>query len=280
MAKAPATTKSAGALVASDANLPSYLQGRANTGSGLVGLDANDIVIPRIKLLQKISSEPDEFEAAKAGIFWLNVLDQPLGYALEFIVVSNRKRYVLQPPLGSQPDSIFARSEDGKVWNTLGEWTFKMRNVKDPVTWKIDDLSVRGSGLTEFGTAIPGDPDSKPAATLYYDYLVYLPAYPEVSPVVLSLARSQGRKAKDLNGKIEFRKQPMQAQKFQAGIVTETGAEGEYYNYSFKASGWASEEEFKGCVDLSERFKTYRVAEEEKAEGEVGGRGPNDSKDY
>lgn len=256
------------ATVGGGAALPAYLQQHQNEGSGLRGLDMSDFVVPRIKLMQGTSDEPKTFDDAKIGEFWLNVMDQPLGKEFDFIVISNRKRYLLTVPMGGTPTGILARADDGIHWSPpSGEWEVKLKGMRNSIKWKIEgDGTVRGSGLAEFGTANPEDPDSNPAATLFYDYLVMLPAHPELGPVLLSLARSAAKRARDLNGKIEFAKLPMQGLLFKATVSEETGAEGDYYNYAFVRNGFSTEEQFNACKDLADRYKEYRGADEE---GEV-----------
>lgn len=256
---------------------PDYLSGVA-ANSGLTGLDANDFVVPRVKLLQSVSEEVDTFDDAEAGQFWLNVMDTPLGDELEFIICANKKRVLLLPPMGDAR-GILARSDDGIHWSPPnGKWDVKLKGVRNPVTWETK-ATVRESGLLEFGSSNPEDPDSNPAATLFYEYLVYLPKFPELSPCLLSLARSQAKKAKDLNGKVEMRKAPMQAQKFQAKTVKETSSEGDYYNYQFVSSGWASQDQFEGCKAISDRFKEYVGAGEENAARESTGKA-EESKEF
>ncbi len=260
-----------------DNNVPAYLKD-VPQGSGLAGLDASDFIIPRVKLLQGLSPELQAFENAKAGTFWMNVLDLPLGEALEFIPCSNRKRYLLLPPMGDSR-GVLARADDGVHWKPAkGEWQVKLKGVKNPVTWVLDAETVRESGLAEFGTSNPDDPDSNPAATLFYEFLVYLPKYPQVSPTLISLARSQAKKAKDLQSKIEFRKAPMQSQKFLMTPFTDNGAEGDFFNVAFANNGWATEQEFELCKGIAERFKEYRAADETGAAGETAPKA--DSKDF
>lgn len=254
--------------VPENSSLPAYLQGHTG-GSGLQGLTSEDFVIPRIKLLQAISPEVEAHENAKAGIFWLNVLDQPLGETLRFIVCSNKKRVLLMAPR-EDGRGILARADDGIHWNNKGEWDVKIKGVRGTVKWTIDADTVRESGLLEYGSSNPDDQDSNPAATLFYEYLVFLPDFPEISPVLLSLSRSQAKKAKDLNGKIEFRKAPMQSQVFQASIAKESSQAGDFLNYNFASSGWASEEDYRTCTAITERFKDYRGADEESAAREEG----------
>lgn len=270
MAKAPTKVDSKNELApVGGSQLPAYLQ-NTDKGSHLQGMDSGDFIVPRIKLLQGISPEVEAFEEAKSGEFWLNVLDISLGASFRFIPVNNRKRYLLLPPIGDDR-GVLARADDGKTWNTKGEWDVKLKNIKKPVQWVIDDLDVRKSGLAEFGSSNPEDPDSNPAATLFYEYLVWLPDVPELpTPVLLSLARSQAKKARDLNGKIEFGGCPMQAMAFKAGVVVETGAEGPYNNYQFAKDGYATEEQFETACRFEERFRdvTYSGADEAGLAGE------------
>jgi hypothetical protein len=268
MARAPATVTKNEVATTGGGNVPDYLKGHTG-GSGLVGLGADDFIIPRIKLLQDVSEEPKQFEAAKAGMFWLNVLDEPLGDELDFIVCSNRKRYLLLPPMGDNR-GILARSDDAIHWNPPnGEWQVKLKGVKNPVTWRTAP-TVRESGLAEFGSSNPEDPDSNPAATIFYEFLVYLPKRPDLSPALMSLARSQAKKARDLQGKIEFRQGvPMQAQLFRAKIIQDNTSEGAFYNYQFASNGFAAEDIYLGCKRITERYGSYRGADEEGAAKET-----------
>lgn len=263
MADNPQETSTQMPTVQKAIGVPAYLQ-ENKEGTRLQGLDAaTDFIIPRIKLLQGISPEVTTYEAAKARNFWHNVLNFSLGDNFSFIICNNRKRYLLVPPMGDDR-GILARAEDGVHWKPAeGEWEVKLKGIPKPVKWVINKPTVRESGLAEFGTSNPGDPDSKPAATLFHEYLVYLPDNPGISPVLMSLARSQVRKAKDLNTKVELANQPIQAMRFKAGIIDDKGVEGPFFNYIFTMDGWASEEDFVRCVGLSKKYSSYRVAGEE-----------------
>lgn len=265
--------------------LPAYLQGEAP--ARLEGIDASDLVIPRIKLLQAISPEVEAYDAAKTGIFWHNVLGEPVtsptfeaGDGFDFIVINFRKKYLLMAPLGD-PRGVLARAEDGVHWSPKdGSFDVKLKGVKEVQTWKTAE-TVRESGLADFGSSIAGDEDSKPAAVLIYEYLVYLPERPDISPIIMSLARSQAKKGKDLNSKITFRNAPLNSQRFRATVVEETGDEGPYKNYLFTSAGFATEDEYKRVMDMAARFGNYKVADEEGAVREGGGEGgPADSKEY
>lgn len=224
--------------------LPAYLQG---TDVGTEdNFDSSDIVIPRIKLLQGLSGEVELFENAKSGHFWHTGLDMDLGESIKFIVADRRKKFLLSAPL-ADGQGILARCDDAKTWDRKGSWSVKLKGVKKPVEWAITDTDLAKSGLSAWGSSNPEDEDSPPAATMFYDYLVYLPEHPDLGMAVISLARSSIRPAKKgLNDKIAMHRQnnrPMQALVFEAKSIEETGDEGPYKNWSFRSAGFNQDED-------------------------------------
>lgn len=228
-----------------DSQLPAYLQsgGYQNADDNF---DSSDVVIPRIKLLQGISPELQQFDAAKIGEFWHSGMDVNLGPKLRFVVADRRKKYLLSAPL-EDGQGVLARADDAKTWDRLGSWQIKMKGVKQPITWAITSQDVMESGLTSWGTSNPDDEDSGPAATLFYDYLVFLPDHLDLGPAVISLARSSIRKAKKgLNDKIALHasnKRPMQALVFEASSVDEQSDSGGFKNWQFTSAGFNMDED-------------------------------------
>ena len=226
-----------------DENLPAYLQGQSFDRED--NFDSSDVAIPRIKLLQGTSPELQTFNSAKIGEFWHTGMDISLGTTIRFVVADRRKKYLLSAPL-VDGQGVLARADDAKTWDHLGKWTVKLKDVKQPVTWEITDLDVLKSGLTKFGTSNPADEDSQPAATMFYDYLVFLPDHLDLGPAVISLARASIKKAKKgLNDKIDLHatnKRPMQALVFQATSVDEASDSGGFKNWQFTQAGFNMDE--------------------------------------
>lgn len=238
-----AMTNEVATISADESKLPAYLQGQSVVNHD--NFDSSDVVIPRIKLLQGISPEIEQYNDAKSGNYWHTGLDMSLGSEMRFIVADRRKKYLLQAPI-QDGQGILARSDDAKRWDKTGSWQVKIKGQKNPVTWTINDIDVEKSGLTGWGTSIPGDEDSPPAATLFYDYLVFLPDHLDLGPAVISLARSQIKKAKKgLNDKISMHAtngRPMQALIFQAGVIDETSDGQSFKNWSFRSAGFVQDE--------------------------------------
>ena len=230
--------------------------------------DQSDITIPRVKLLQALSKEMETFDAAKNGHFWHTGMDVDLGVEFQFIPVSRRKKYLLVAPI-EDGQGILARAEDFVHWQPpSGEFQVKLKGRKEAVTWKLAP-TVAESGLAEWGTMNPDDPSSPPAATLFYEYLILLPDNLGFGPVVLSLTRSQIKKTrKGLNDKIKLHEsagRPMQSPVFVAKAVKDQSAAGDYQNFQFNSSGFASEEVYKQALELKDVLSTYKVQDEEAA---------------
>lgn len=245
--------------------LPAYLQ---NYGRPMNedNFDSSDVVLPRIKLLQGISPEIQTFNDAKAGHFWHTGMDISLGDSFKFVVADRRKKYLLSAPL-EDGKGVLARADDAKTWDRLGSWQVKIKGVKQPVTWEIKDLDLMKSGLTEWGTFNPDDEDSPPAATLFYDYLVFLPEHLDLGPAVLSLARSQIKTAKKgLNDKISLHQtngRPMQALVFEAASKDEPSDAGSFKNYVFRGAGFVQDESlFKMAMEHRGALSNYRIQDE------------------
>lgn len=247
--------------------------------------DNSDIVVPRIKLLQGLSKEVEAHNDAKPGVFWHTGLDLNLGTELDFVVCSRKKKYLLVAPM-EDGQGILARAEDFLNWDKFGEWDVKLKGIKTPVKWSISSLNVEESGLAKWGSSNPADPDSPPAATLFYEYLVLLPNRLDLGPAVLSLARSQIKKAKrGLNDKIKLHEKagrPMQAIVFQAKPVDDQNPDGQAFkNFQFLGNGFASKELYEAAMDLRNSLTNYAVGgEEEAAHEEQAAGGSADSKEF
>ena len=261
--------------------LPAYLQ----SGTHKVdddNFDSSDVVLPRLKLLQSQSSEVKDYPDAGLGHFWHTGADLDIGDTFDFVVVSRKKKFLLMAPM-DDGQGVLARADDAKTWDRIGSWTVKL-DKRNTAVWEIKDTDVIRSGLTNWGTSFPGDENSPPAATLFYEYLVILPAFPELGPVIMSLARSAiSRAKKGLNDKIEMHKaagRPLQAIVFRARATADKNDSGQdFYNWQFIGGGFADEATYRKAVELSNTLTDYKVQDEGGAASE-GTAAPATSNDY
>jgi hypothetical protein len=281
MAKTEVATKGSNAL-------PAHLQGGKTTRIG--NIDQSDLIIPRVKLLQAISPEVTDFDNAKAGEFWHTIAGQSMGKELLGVPIILRKSYVLWSPRNDDR-GVLARANDGLNWDNAGmEFEVKPKGSPHPVKYKLGKTvheSVDGAvPLSEFGSSIPGDANSPPAAALTYQFLWYFPDFPDLSPAIIINTRSSVKPGKALLSKIDLRPVDHFAQVYKIGIVQERGDEGPYNNYTYTADGYADEETYEITKGLYERFDQldWRANDEtedpDKHEGGGRAAGPADSSKF
>lgn len=216
-------------------------------------VDSSDRIIPRIKLMQAISPELVDFPEAKAGQFWHTIAQQNLGPTLKAVPIIIRKSYILWAPRNDDR-GILARAMDGIHWDPPdAEFVVKPKGSPHNVTYKTAK-TVAESGLGEFGTSIPGDSNSPPAASLTYNMMWYLPDFPELSPSIIINTRSSVKPMQQLLSRIDSKPVPHFCQVYNIGSIQQKGAEGPYFNFTYMGAGFADEKTAKLCSELFEQF--------------------------
>ena len=231
-------------------------------------VDSSDRIIPRIKLMQAISPELQDFQGeAKAGQFWHTIAQQNLGPSLKAIPIIIRKSFVLWAPRNDDR-GILARAMDGVNWEPANaEFRVKPKGSAQEVVYRTAK-TVAESGLDQFGTSIPGDPNSPPAASLTYNMLWHLPDFPELSPAVIINTRSSVKPMQQLLSRIDSKPVPHFCQVYQIASVQQKGAEGPYFNFSYVGDGFATAEQAKLTEEMYETFSKGGWVANDEAEEE------------
>ena len=228
-------------------------------------VDSSDRIIPRIKLIQAISPELVDFPEAKAGQFWHTIAQQNLGPALRAVPILIRKSFVLWAPRNDDR-GILARAMDGIHWDPAdAEFTVKPKGSPNNVTYKTKK-TVAESGLDQFGTSIPGDSNSPPAASLTYNMLWHLVDFPELSPSIIINTRSSVKPMQQLLSRIDSKPVPHFCQVYTIGSVQQKGAEGPYFNFTYTGAGFADTHIADLCSQLYDQFGAggWRANDEEE----------------
>jgi|GEM_PF-1223934 len=242
-------TKNAVAETAKAA-LPAHLAQGKQASFG--NIDQNDLIIPRVKLLQSTSEEVEKYieRGARTGVFWHTLTEEPMGNSLKFVPLILKKELVLWAPRGDDR-GILARSSDCINWDdgfANMEHQVKLKGVKEPVIYNTMG-SVAESKLADFGSSIPGDPQSKPAASLTYRMMFYFPDFADASPAIVINTRSSIKAAKGLISKIELKPVDHYYQLYTMGVTDEVGDEGPYKGYSYSSAGYIED------PDLANKMK-------------------------
>ncbi len=231
--------------------VPSFMGDMA--GQGMERIASSDLEIPRIKLLQALSPELETHNETKQGQFWHTIAEVVMGSTLKFVPVYVDQSFILWRPR-NQGGGILARAQDGIHWSPdHGEFAVELPG-KRAVTWKIAK-TVAASGLAEWGTMDPSDPNSPPAATRMYNIVGIFPdCAPELSPTVITLQRSAITVARKFLGKLKISQAPSFGQLYTMEAVKDTNAQSqEYWSYKFTMAGF---------VESEERFNQYKAVYE------------------
>jgi len=224
-----------------DGALPAFLQ-EYEGKTYAEDIDNDDVTIPRIKLAQGLTPEVKAGDV-KDGSLFLNVSGEVLalpGVKLRFIPVAKGKEFILWNP--TRGEGIMARARPTQHGGrTRYEWdkkdsAFEVKFKDGPkVTWKTKTY-VDENGMDKWGSRIPGDDDSGPAATAHFNYVVVLPDHGNMV-AALSLSRSQVKRAKDLNALFKMGNLPFFARYFEVETTGEKNDDGDYFNYKFVPAG-------------------------------------------
>jgi len=253
--------------VASANAVPAYMQGKQ--GAGTEKLNITDMEVPRVKLIQAISPEISEFTNVKPGEFWHTLAEESLGKEVRVVPIYVDKRYILWKPRKSG-GGILARADDGIHWNPPNvTFDVQLPDQKKTVKWRTagdvtddtgkvtakDVSTVDASGLAQWGSYDPEDPNSQPAATLMYTFVIALPDYPELGFAQLTLQRGSVSVAKNLLGKIRIHQAPSYGRVFKMSSVDEKNGAGDpFKNFKFVADGFVSQDVFPVYENLYEQF--------------------------
>lgn len=253
--------------------VPDYLaeaqKKAADFGTDNFGKD--DFATPRINLLQGLSPQITLFpDQARAGQFWHTGLNVNMGESFKFVRIQAKKKVILWRPRHDQGGGILALSNDAINWSVGGnsEFQVKLKNKKFPVTWRTRD-NVPNSGLTNFGSSDPEDDRSGPAATVVYEYLVYVVGHPELSPAVFSTSMTSLKNAKSMNytiGSMVKMGRPIHTIAMEAFVQTKTNDSGTWTMPNFRPAGFVNKATYDEIIELAERFKDYKVDYAEEQE--------------
>lgn len=256
-----------GEIVNTRNQIPDHL--RQYQKASLGNIDSSDRIIPRIKLIQAISPElVDYVDIAKAGQFWHTVTQENLGPSLKAIPIVIRKSYVLWAPRNDDR-GILARAMDAIHWDPAdAEFTVKPKGSPNSVVYKTKK-TVAESGLDQFGTSIPGDRNSPPAASLTYNMMWYLIDFPELSPSIIINTRSSVKPMQQLLSRIDAKPVPHFVQLYNIMSIQMKGPEGPYFNYAYTGSGFADERQAAICSEMYEKFAQGGWVASDETEDEV-----------
>jgi len=207
------------------------------------GVDQEDLIIPRAKLIQALSPElTEELEGIKVGVI-INSLTKEI-LPQEFIPIFTFKNYIRFNPRSKDDPNFDSDYEPGAV------------------IWKcVDPLDPRVKEQTKFGPN-----GEKPVAVTFINFFSYFPGV--AMPVIVSFSKTSYKAGKNLLSLAKFCGGDMFARKYKLYSQMETNDVATYAVSKVKPVGAVSPEEFQLCERLWKEFSS-KVESIQVHEGDV-----------
>lgn len=198
--RAVARVKEGGAIVPAYGNPDELMPGFGNVG-------VDDLVVPRIKLLQGMSPECKPVTRGGLGLpqgqYFHTSEATVIGEVVRVVPLGIKKTVEGWPPRGSEDEGkgIQFKSSDGVNWDegyANKEFEFKFLDGRR-VVWRTRG-NVKQSQLCEFTPAGP------PAVGFTYRLALYLPDFPQYPANLYIVSKTSTQGVMDLLGKINSRR--------------------------------------------------------------------------
>lgn len=229
--------------------LPDFMKDHA--GEGQEAITREDIKMPRLKLGQSMTPEVKD-KMAEEGDLIHNITKQVLcaaGNTLPAIPVCYNKEYIIwYDRKGPNGGGIAARAQrqimpDGAIryiWDKPGiEITDKL-DGKMPVKYQLKTFTTFNADggddntdtLAAWGSQVPGDRESKPAATCHHNYVFMLPEHDE-QMIAVSMSKTSAKKAEEFNTMLKMGKIPTYARIYKLSTFIDQSDDNKFANYQF-----------------------------------------------
>jgi len=258
MAKAREQTSKTVATTQDQAQLPDFM--REDLGKGMENIGQEDLEVPRLKLIQALSPEVETYNELRPGNFFHVSAEKIFTDPIRVVPIYADKRFMLWNPRDAG-GGILARADDGVHWNPPNV-EFSVKLDKGPqVIWRTAK-TVAQSKLADWGSSNPGDPQSQPAATLMFNYLLGFPDYPDLMPAVLTFQRSSVRVGRRFNTKLKTIRAPLYGTMFELRSTNDRNKAGkEYKNLSLTGAGFVTDKDlYERYRDLNAQFAEMGLA--------------------
>lgn len=232
--------KSTAVAKTDEAKLPDWMRDYAGEGQEDIGRE--DIAMPRLKLGQAMSPEVKDQKIANEGDLIHSITKEVLceaGKSLQIIPIAYSKEYILwYDREGPHGGGIAARARkvivDGErryMWDKPNQVFEDKIGGRIPVKYETKKF-IDEDGLGAWGSSIPGDPDSGPAAAEHHNYVVMLPEH-QNTMIALSLSRTAAKKAREFNSLLKMGQVPTYARIYQLSTFIDRSDNNSFANYQF-----------------------------------------------
>lgn len=227
--------------------LPAHLQGKMDTGRGSEDVDANDLTIPRIQIIQALSPQKKKthakyIEGAQEGQAFNTATDELFEGGFYVVPTYFRKEFLIWTK---------ERTDQNGFRGSYGSELEAVQAIKE-----LDDGH-----------------ECEIVDTHQQFVLIINPADQSVQEAVISMAKSQVKVSKRLNTQIRMAGGDRFAHVFKFSVVDDKSDKGEFYNWNFKKVGYAPEWAYEAGEAMYDAVKsgekTVNMVDEAKSAGQT-----------
>jgi len=227
--------------VATQEEIPSWM--KEYEGQGQADIQQHEMEMPRLILMQAMSPMVKDKKAQEGDLIHsiTNQILCPAGEKLRFSVVFQGSEYILWRDREAG-GGIMARAarvvHNGRVrykWNRPNTVFEDKIGGMVGVHWRTKTF-IDEDGLDQWGTQIPSDPESKPAATLHLNYIICLRDH-EDNLVALSMAKAAAKPGQKLGTMLKMGVAAIFLRNFILETFIDQAGENRFANYHFEPDG-------------------------------------------
>lgn len=222
------------AMFAFAQTVPAHIKPGAVRGSEEVKTD--DLVLPRLEIVQAMSPIKDTDENAREGYMFNSVTGEIFGDTVYFVPVYYRLEWLIWKDVDSGGGFFGSHASKAEAENRVMEEV--SRNNEDPNLLEIVDTPV------QYGLIIKQSGDLKLVA----------------EQVVVSMAKTKAKVSRKLNSLISICGEDRFARVYKLTTFRDENRKGQkFYNYVVAPAGYTPEHIYKQAEELYETFKTQAV---------------------
>jgi hypothetical protein len=219
--------------------MPAFLQEKMQDNRGSEEVGSDDLVIPRIELVQSLSAcrkktDPAYIDGAQEGMLYNNVTRELYGESINVVPVFFRKEYLLwrDTKLGGGFGGAFP---DG----ASAEEARQTQEVPDE--WEVVDTNQH--------------------------FVLVLKEDGSVEEAVMSMAKTKSRVSRNWNSLVRINGGPRFSRVYEiSGVADQNKAGQDFYNLSVKNVGFGTEQVFKHAEQIYDMVKSGGAAVDRSTE--------------
>lgn len=221
--------------------VPDFLKEMMNDNRGSEDVGADDIVIPRLELVQSLSkcrkkTDPAYIAGAEEGMLYNSVTRELYGESVQVVPVTFKKEFLLW------------REQDlgggfGGAYPTEGEAHDAKAAQEKPDEWEIVDTAQHFCLLIQEGQ----DPQE----------------------IVISMSKSKGKCSRKWNSMVRLNGGPRFSRVYEVvGISDQNSAGQDYHTLDVKNVGFVTEAQFKRAEQVYELIQAGKMTADRSVEGQ------------